>query len=156
MFACIFSPCRRYRYAWTCPAWSGSGYMQAIGLNPSTADEVGTDPTIRRCIQFAKDSGCGSLVMTNLFAWRATDPAGMKRAAEPIGPENDNWLRLFSAGAKIVLAAWGTHGNHLQRGGAVRELIPRLHVLRLTAQGHPQHPLYLPAALRPTLWSTLQ
>ena len=63
-----------------------------IGLNPSTADEVTDDPTVRRCINYAKAWGYAGLCMTNLFAYRATDPVVMKAVAEPIGPDNDRYL----------------------------------------------------------------
>lgn len=66
----------------------GHQFAQFIGLNPSTADETRDDPTIRRCIGFAKLWGYGALCMTNLFAFRATKPRDMRQAADPIGPEN--------------------------------------------------------------------
>ena len=75
-----FSECRKYRYTlWR--RWDGlfaSGYAMFIGLNPSTADETNDDPTIRRCIGYARDWGYGGLCMTNLFAFRATLPKNMK------------------------------------------------------------------------------
>src|SRR4051794_22888220 len=90
----IFSDCRKYRYVlwrdWTDLLIGDQGYAQFICLNPSTADEVQNDPTIRRCIQFAKDFGCSALCMTNLFAWRDTDPKAMMKVPEPVGPDNDS------------------------------------------------------------------
>ena len=80
----VFSPCRTYRYALSRVWAADKPYALFIGLNPSTADETLDDPTIRRCIDFAKRWGYGGLVMANLFAYRATDPAVMKRAAEPV------------------------------------------------------------------------
>lgn len=152
-FDCIFSECRRYRYTWTAPRWSDKPYAQFIGLNPSTADESASDPTIRRCLRFARDWGYGGLVMTNLFAWRATQPADMKASDHPVGPENDHWLQQIARDAGIVVAAWGTHGAHLGRDIAVRRLLPSLSQLRLSKDGHPWHPLYLPASLLPQPWS---
>jgi hypothetical protein len=78
-----------------------------VGLNPSTADETSDDPTIRRCIAFAKSWGYSALCMTNLFAYRATDPKIMKKAQYPVGPDNDDYLKMLSAGAGVVIAAWG-------------------------------------------------
>lgn len=123
-----------------------------IGLNPSTADETSDDPTVRRCIAFARAWGFDALCMTNLFAYRATDPHDMKQATEPIGEENDATLRTMARRAGVVVAAWGTHGTHLGRDRAVRAALSSLHCLRLTKHGSPAHPLYLPASLRPQRW----
>lgn len=147
-----FSPCRRYRYSlWR--EWDTSiGYAMFVGLNPSTADETNDDPTVRRCIRFARDWGYGSLCMANAFAFRATNPRAMLAAPDPVGPENDWRLRELARGAGVVVAAWGTHGTHLQREAWLRLHIPGLHRLRLTKDGHPGHPLYLPADLKPEPW----
>lgn len=123
-----------------------------VGLNPSTADAAQDDATIRRCIEFARTWGYGALVMTNLFAWRATDPGDMLAAADPVGPDNDAALLAAARAADVVVAAWGVHGAHMGRDVAVRAMLPRLHYLRLTKDGRPGHPLYLPADLRPTEW----
>jgi hypothetical protein len=145
----IFSPCRRWRYAlWR--IWDRSQrYAMFVGLNPSTADETQDDPTVRRCIRYAKDWGYGGLVMTNAFAYRATDPREMIAEADPVGPENDRYLAELAKDAGIVVAAWGIHGAHMNREGAVRELIPYAHHLGLTKAGNPKHPLYLRADTQP-------
>lgn len=149
-----FSPCRAYRYSlWRRWGTPEQGYAMFIGLNPSTADEVQDDPTIRRCIQFAKDWGYGGLVMANLFAFRATKPADMKAALDPVGPENDVYLQKLSADASVVVAAWGTDGTHLRRGEAVREMLPNLYALGFTKVGQPRHPLYLSKKLTPIQWT---
>ena len=146
-----FSPCRRYRYD-LLRAWGPEPFAMFIGLNPSTADEVNNDPTVRRCIRYARDWGYGGLIMTNIFAFRATDPKVMKACPEPVGPGNDAALIRRAGQAGIVVAAWGTHGAHLERGAVVRNLLADLHCLRLTKDGHPSHPLYLPAHLEPLRW----
>jgi hypothetical protein len=156
----VFSSCRTYRYAlWR--DWSGlfvprdiSERMVAfIGLNPSTADETNDDPTIRRCINFAKAWGFGSLCMVNLFAYRSTDPQHMLAVEDPVGPENDAWLEKIRDAAGLVVAAWGTHGVHNDRDSQVRKLFgDRLHYLKLNSKGQPGHPLYLPSHLTPVRW----
>lgn len=149
--AATLSACRTYRYAlWR--RWGRGDYAMFIGLNPSTADETNDDPTIRRCIGFARAWGYGALCMANLFAYRATDPADMKKAAEPVGWENDHTLTTLARGAGVVVAAWGAHGTYKGRDQSVRLLVPNLHFLRLTKDGHPGHPLYLPASLKPQRW----
>lgn len=145
----IFSPCRTYRYALWREWIGGQGYAMFVGLNPSTADETTDDPTIRRCIAFAKAWGYAGLCMTNLFAFRATDPVDMKAAADPVGPENDKHLLDLAAGAGVIVAAWGANGTHQGRAAEVRKLLPALHCLSLTKDGHPGHPLYLRKTLTP-------
>ncbi|MDO8775057.1 MAG: DUF1643 domain-containing protein [Burkholderiaceae bacterium] len=151
-----FSPCRRYRYSlwrnWSVLLESGNSYAMFIGLNPSTADETLDDPTIRRCMAFAKSWGYDGLCMTNLFAFRATEPDVMLAELDPVGVGNDAHLLAMAKNAGIVIAAWGTPGTHMGRDVSVRELIPNLHYLRLTKAGHPGHPLYLPGDLMPTSW----
>lgn len=154
-----FSPCRLYRYTlWR--SWGGmfdaqAEYAMFIGLNPSTADETLDDPTIRRCIGFAKSWGYSALCMTNLFAFRATDPKVMMNDPSPIGPDNDDHLAACAAGAGVVVAAWGAGGSFLDRDEAVISRLGHLlHYLRLTKHGYPAHPLYLPADLTPVKWTS--
>lgn len=143
------SKCRKYRFAlWR--TWDESKpYAMIIGLNPSTADETEDDPTIRRCINFAKSWGFGGLCMANLFAFRATDPNDMFTADDPIGSDNDEWLIKLAKDAGIVVAAWGNDGVHLGRSKEVLQFIPSLHYLKMNRTGEPAHPLYLKATSTP-------
>lgn len=145
-----------YRYALGRRVGPGTGKVCFIGLNPSTATASEDDPTIRRCKRFARDSGAGELVMLNIFAFRSTDPYRMMTTEEPVGPENDRTILLHALDSNLVVAAWGTHGAFRGRGRAVRQMLAAagvpLHFLRLTKDGHPAHPLYLPAALKPVVW----
>lgn len=144
-----FSPCRKYRYElWR--RWDKSGTVCAfIGLNPSTADETKDDPTVRRCIRYAKRWGHGSLVMLNIFAWRDTDPAGMMAAEDPVGPGNDEALIRCAKMAAVVVAAWGNHGAHRNRAADVIRMIPYLSCLGRNKNGSPVHPLYQPSDALP-------
>jgi hypothetical protein len=145
------SSCRRYRYTLR-RRWGPGAAAVFIGLNPSTADETQDDPTIRRCIGFARAWGFDALCMVNLFAYRATDPTDMKKAEDPVGDINDATLRDVAKEAGVVVAAWGAHGTYRGRDAQVRAMLLGLHYLRLTKDGHPGHPLYLPASLRPVAW----
>ncbi len=156
-----FSPCRTWRYtlhrSWADKPLFGpisQGNVMFIGLNPSTADEVNNDPTVRRCIGYARAWGYGSLIMTNIFAFRATYPSDMKAAVDPVGPENDKWLIECASEAALVVAAWGNDGAYRSRSRQVVEMMDRarlqLMCLRITKVGEPEHPLYLPGKLRPT------
>lgn len=149
-----FSDCRAYRYQlWR--IWDeGRPYLNVIGLNPSTADETRDDPTIRRCIGYAKRWNYGGLFMTNIFAYRATLPAVMKKQVEPVGSDNDRWLIETAANAGFVLAAWGIHGKHQQRDAHVLQLLTNLHCLGTNDDGTPKHPLFLRKDLAPILYSS--
>jgi hypothetical protein len=164
----VFSPDRRHRYTlwrdWSdqygmfdTPTRGTLAYANFICLNPSTADEVQDDPTIRRCAAFAKAWGFPAFCMTNLFAWRDTSPEMMMAAADPIGDDNDHWLASIARDAGIVVAGWGKHGAFNDRATEVVDLLRRhvnvtLHALRTNADGSPEHPLYIPAACSPITW----
>lgn len=147
-----FSRCRTYRYAlWR--RWAdGDDFVLIVGLNPSTADHRQDDPTIRRCMGFARDWGYSGLCVANLFAFRATYPQDLKAAADPVGPANNRWLRRLLGEADIAIAAWGNDGQFMARSTAVRTMSDRWQLLRLNHSGEPAHPLYLPATLTPQPW----
>lgn len=146
----VLSPCERYRYA-LARDWSSAPTLPIIMLNPSTADANVDDPTIRRCMGFARREGFGGIFVTNLFAYRATSPNDMKAASDPYGPEGSAWLERAlrsAAGTGVpVLAAWGAHGSYRDRAGTViisaRGWGTRLACLGTTSGGHPRHPLYV-------------
>ena len=117
--------------------------LNIVGLNPSTADALKNDPTIRRCIGFAQDNGYGSLFVTNLFAYRATRPKDLFAAADPVGPDNDSWLAKIADESTAVLLAWGNHGQFLERDQAVVDLLPAGFCLGINQTGTPKHPLYV-------------
>lgn len=155
---CRFSPCRTYRYELRV-IWDNTRKPQCfIGLNPSVADEQNDDPTIRRCIDFAQRWGAGGIVMANLFAYRATDPKVMlSYGGDPIGPENTiEHLQGIAFGClNRPIAAWGNNALRWRKGERVRvfrESGP-LDCLRITKDGNPEHPLYLPKTLTPIPWN---
>lgn len=147
----LISDCGRYRYTLRRQWDPGASHLLVIMLNPSTADAEIDDPTIKRCISFALRERFGGIIVMNLFAFRATSPNDMKAAADPIGPDNDDWLvsklNLFASLNEPVLVAWGAHGSHLDRAARVVALADlagsRLVCLGTTAAGHPRHPLYV-------------
>ena len=120
-----------------------------IGLNPSTATETKNDPTIRRCMQYAKDWGFGGYIMGNIFAYRSTDPSNLYKIKNPIGIKNNYWLKKLHKEADLTIAAWGTNGKFLNRGKEVLSFILEVKCLRMTKAVFPSHPLYLPKNLTP-------
>jgi len=151
-----FSKCRRWRYLlwrrWDEKRPSANFLM----LNPSTADETQLDPSCTRARDYAARWGFGGLLVTNIFAWRATDPEEMKAARDPVGRGNDRAILRAAREAAIVVCAWGNHGTHMNRSlNVLRNLRGAglgLHVLRMNGSGEPAHPLYLPATLEPGRW----
>ena len=119
----VFSRCRRWRYLlWR--RWDAARPIaNFLMLNPSTADEYRLDPSCTRARLFAERWGYGALIVTNLFGWRATDPAEMKAAREPVGRANDAAILRAAREAAIVVCAWGNHGAHLGRSIAVTEFL---------------------------------
>jgi len=137
-----FSDCRKYRYALS-RTWNGKKKtILFIGLNPSTADEKIDDPTIRRCINYAQNWGYGSLLMVNLFAYRATLPSELKNVKNPIGNDNDLHILELSKKADLTVAAWGNEGFLLNRDKVVKKILPNLMCLKINKSGQPAHPLY--------------
>lgn len=153
----LISTCGLYRYELT-RMWDGRlPVMGYIMLNPSTADALIDDATIRVCIGRAIRMGYGSIVVLNLFAYRATVPYEMMLAADPVGPENDVHLRRLLMGKpSMVIAAWGVGGNYLGRARKVAETCSAydvaLHCLGTTKDGHPRHPLRIGYAIQPEPW----
>lgn len=161
-----FSPDRVYRYTLT-RVWGGpilfdaSPPLVVCMLNPSTADETQLDPTITRVCTRARAAGLPGVVVLNLFALRSTDPRHMLAAVDPVGPDNDRWLREVLDAAHrehaTIVAAWGNHGAHRGRAWDVVESMaqtaPRWHAWGLTFSGQPRHPLYLPYVAELAPWT---
>lgn len=147
----LISDCGLYRYRLRRKWTVHGGSLVFITLNPSTADGTDDDPTIRKCVGFARRLGFGGIVVLNLYAYRATDPRDLWDAADAgidiEGPENDDVIRAHCAhrNRDSVVAAWGAHGDRSPRRVAVvRTLAPRLSSLGVTKSGAPRHPLMLP------------
>lgn len=133
-------------------AWAPGAHVVFVMLNPSTADAMKDDATIRRCKGFARRWSCGSLQVVNLFAYRARDPKELLTLEDPVGPENDRFIQHALKMADWVVCAWGAHPMAKDRASAVLKLIrdAGFNPLRIgppTKSGQPRHPLYLRADL---------
>ncbi len=154
-----FSPCDRYRYLLTW-RWSDEPLLVAWMLNPSTATHEKLDPTIAGLVSRARAWGRGGVRVINLFAFRATKPADMKAAADPVGTYNDHVTGDVLLSAALlgdeVICGWGAHGKHRGRDRAAAELARRagvqLRCLATNRDGSPQHPLYIAHATTPQPW----
>jgi hypothetical protein len=143
----VVSRCGLYRYRLD-RRWGEGPTCGFIMLNPSTADAEVDDPTIRRCIGFAKREGCGGLMVGNLFAFRATKPEDMADAEDSDGPENQHFLlNMVERVDGPLIAAWGAHwmADDLPSRWARLTFGDRLMCLGKTKGGAPRHPLYVRA-----------
>lgn len=142
----VLSADRLYRYRldrW----WSDRPRVAFVMLNPSIADEVDNDKTITRLIGYARDWNLGGLTVANLFAWRETYSGELRKVAEPVGMNNDDFILSVARSCCAVIVGWGARGGHLNRDEHVLRLLKSHGVqplaFELTADGFPRHPLYL-------------
>lgn len=149
----VLSACGTYRYRLERTWAANLGTCVFVMLNPSTADASVDDPTIRRCVGFAKAWGYGRLVVGNLYALRATNPKMLWTVLDPVGPANREHLRRMAAEADLIVCAWGAHGARNGRGRMVRSALLAAAPLNVdvmalghTRAGEPVHPLYQPKA----------
>lgn len=147
--AAVYSDCGAYRYRLWYLWEPGRPVLLALMLNPSTATESQTDPTVERCKRRAQRLGFGGLEVANLFALRSTDPRQLYQHPDPVGPDNDRAILDAVTHADAVMCGWGNHGQHLKRGWQVLQmlddagLVGKLAALGLTMEKHPKHPLYV-------------
>lgn len=130
-----------------------AGLVTFLMLNPSTADEVVDDPTIRRCMDYAIQWRYAALEIVNLYAFRSPYPKSLRAALDPVGEHNDWFIRYSTSRAQLVVCAWGSERFAIERAanvvGMLRQEGVRPHALQTTKGGHPSHPLYLRRELRP-------
>jgi hypothetical protein len=150
--------CRTYRYALTRHWDPGLPPAVFVMLNPSVADAFKTDPTIIRCLGFARSWECGGLLVLNAFGLRSTSPMPLRRHVDPVGPDNGRVIEaaLAAGGLGPVVTGWGTNiaMRRDNRGDRLIELLRaagvKPHYLRLNDDGSPQHPLFARGELVPT------
>jgi len=151
-----FSRCGRYRYAlwreWD-PAFP---QVLFIGLNPATADAEKDDNTMRRCMYYARDWGYGSMAVGNLFAFRTTWPAELKKAKDPVGKNNDRWLRKLTRESDMTVVMWGNDGGFLGRSSKVLTGIPDPYCFKVTSRGEPHHTRGLSNGIKPSPFRKIQ
>ncbi len=153
----LYSDCEQYRYELTRIWDPAGGKALFVMLNPSTATEIQNDPTVERCERRARSLGFGAFRVCNIFAYRATNPRHMRAQGDPVGPANDTAIQQSCDWADQIICAWGTHGEHMNRGPAVTDLLraqpkPLFH-LGLSKAGHPKHPLYIGYNVQPEIWT---
>lgn len=171
--AAVIDPTSQYRYAlyrWWCDdalarQWRSVGddvlvplvpLVLWVMLNPSTADAAIDDPTIRRCMGFTSFWGYEAMAVANLFARRCTDPRQLA-GGDPVGPDNDYWIRQEARYASRIIAAWGAQKAVTRRDQSVKVILlhdaacDRVEDLGRTKSGHPRHPLFVRGSVGPEL-----
>ncbi|GJH04995.1 DUF1643 domain-containing protein [Paraburkholderia terrae] len=166
MKAAVISECGTYRYLLTRPAPVGLEFEQPcvgtalfVMLNPSTADASIDDPTIRRCKSFAYRWGCNGIAVVNLYGLRSPSPTDLWMHVDPVGPDNDMWLRTAAREHETVVFAWGANARpdrvrevyEIFRPGTHRKIL----CLGTTKDGSPRHPLYVRADQPLIEWAPL-
>jgi len=129
-----------------------------IMCNPSTADHEKDDPTIRKCIGFAKRLGFGGFDVVNLFSFRSADVQALGSVSDPIGGQNDLHVVECAKSSQRVFAAWG-RAKKIPRIHAGRDITMcalldfwgiELWCIGQTQDGDPRHPLMTPYDTTPT------
>ena len=144
----VLSDCGTYRYRLS-RVWDPRlDSVLWVMLNPSTADALKDDPTIRKCVGFSKRLGFGVMYVANLYAYRAVNPRALGPAGWPVGPENDATVTRLAGSAVCVILAWGTNAQRA-RADLMAHLLTymrpgRVFTLGTTKGGSPRHPLYVP------------
>lgn len=144
----------RYRYVLG-RRWGAGPTVLWVLANPSSADGERDDPTVRRCVSFARGHGAGGLLLVNLRAWRDADPGRLADVADPVGPGNDAAIgSALAATSGPVVVAWGVQRD-AARVRTVLDLLGERPILCLgvTRDGHPRHPLYVAGTTRLRPWS---
>lgn len=147
----VFSKDGKYRFTLK-RIWDRSKpRVMFIGLNPSTADGIDDDPTIVRIRNFAKDWGFGSLVICNLFAYRATKFMPLTTMGKDVivGPGNDTVLKRIASKVDTIIFCWGVNGKTYLRHLDVINMFPDAKCIEISKDGFPKHPLYLKSNLKP-------
>jgi hypothetical protein len=142
---CVWSEDHVYRYVLQ-RQWGPRPHVLFIMLNPSTADHVYEDATVKRCTGYARREGFGGILVCNLFAFVSTDPNGLKRSSDPVGPRNMEAIAVSETVTDATIVAWGARGSWRSQDARVATVLKR-HAFCLGngRSGHPMHPLYLRA-----------
>jgi hypothetical protein len=144
---------RKYRYMLV-RQWGArnDNFINFVLLNPSTANEIVDDPTIKACTMFAQNLGFDGFYVTNLFAFRTKSPKILKQSENPVGNKNNEFIKKYAHKSKLVVAAWGNHGNFLNRDKEVLEILSNIkavYCFSITRLGNPKHPLYINRNTKP-------
>lgn len=128
----------------------GQPTVVIIGVNPSKADHLIDDPTIKADYRHCDAWGFSRLIKLNLFDLVATEPKDMAKHPHPEGPSNwDAFREVFEKPATklVTVCAWGNWGKHNGQDWAVLKWLEYweadLKCMGTNQNGTPKHPLYM-------------
>lgn len=152
----IFSKDRKKRYLLWRRFASGNRFVNFIMLNPSEADESYNDPTITRCIQFAKDWNFDGLIVSNLFSICTPYPKNISKHDKNLSALNKQYITFAVEHSEQTICAWGNHGSINKRSKKFKELLKNheLYCLDMNKNGEPKHPLYIKRETLPKAFTT--
>lgn len=147
--------CYRYSFARWWGKQEASSTTAWVGLNPATGDtEARRRPTLERCIAWSRAWGSTGLLIVNLFAYRETDPAALKKTKSPVGQHNDHVLSVLTATCERTVVAWGAYGRLHGRSSKVAPVLSKPLCLGVTSKGEPRHPLYVSGSASLIPWQS--
>lgn len=140
-----------YRFLLTREWDSNKGKVMWIMLNPSTADAMNDDPTIKKCVSYADKWGYGSIAVVNTNPFRSPNPKEMRGHSLPVDVwvQNHAVIERESANADMIVAGWGNDAEFEALKFFVNRFGNRLFALQVNNTAHPAHPLYLNGSLEP-------
>ena len=153
----VISDCGRYRYLLRRTWDHTKPRALVIMLNPSTADAEIDDATIRSLTRLLRGHGYGSFEVVNIYGLRATDPAELAKADDPVGPRNLAIVEAAIGRCDVAICAWGAHpmahaGTTVDIRNAIRCRRPALYCFGKTKTGAPKHPLYIKSGTALEVW----
>lgn len=154
----VISDDGKYRFRLEREWIGGNGRVLWVMLNPSTADAMRDDSTLRRCIDFSQQWGFAGLYVGNLYAYRSTDPRALAGVEDPVGRGNDEHLLWMASRSARIVCAWGQRGPVVTRATDVAVMLMgangphELQILGLTQSLQPRHPLRLRKTTRTGKW----
>lgn len=153
----VISPCGLYRFRLDRTVGMVGPVYAFFGINPSTADAVVPDPTVRKWTGFTKVWGGSRFIAGNVWPLRSKDVSALAEAQRWQHIDRENWthLRQIVAEADYLVPCWGSRDkvprsmhNELDRllawllteGEATGKPVM---TFGLTKTGDPGHPLML-------------
>lgn len=147
----VLSECGKYRFRLEREVGMEGPTFAYFGVNPSTADAMIDDATVRKWTGFTKVYGGRRFIVGNVFAYRATDVRELRSVADHRTADNAAHIQQIAADADILVPCWGAiskvTGDLHHHFVALRDLLrgtgKPVMAFGLTADGSPKHPLML-------------
>lgn len=151
----VISDCGKYRYLLRRIWDRAKPRALIVMLNPSTADAVVDDPTIRSCVRLCQPF-FGGFEVINLYAFRSTDPEGLLESDDPIGPDNWKVAKAAAIRSDLIICAWGAHEAAKTPSSTMFSVLlsqrPAVFCFDTTKHGMPKHPLYIKSGSSLKVW----